>query len=173
MVILFGLLIALAALAGCTRQAPQQPVPVQTIDPAGYQEMLRQQRGRVVLVDFWATWCQPCKELFPHEVELARRLTGRGLRVVSLSLDEPGDQRAVEEFLQQQGVATAGMENFISRDGVGPQVIEDYEITGGAIPHLKLYDRHGKLRQTFPDDQGHLSPQQIELAVEKLLDEKT
>ena len=46
MVILFGLLIAMAALAGCTRQAPQQPVPVQTIDPAGYQEMLRRQRPR-------------------------------------------------------------------------------------------------------------------------------
>ena len=172
MVMRFGLLIVLAALAGCTRQTPHQAVPVRSIDPAAYKEMLQQQRGRVVLVDFWATWCPTCVELFPHEVELARRLTGRGLRVVSMSLDEPRDQRKVEEFLQQQDVATAGMENFINRSGAGPQVVDDYEITGGAIPHLKLYDRQGKLRQTFPEGQGPLDPQQIERAVGKLLDEK-
>jgi thiol-disulfide isomerase/thioredoxin len=173
MVIRFGLFIVLAAVAGCARQAPQQAVGVRTIDPAGYKELLRQHRGRVVLVDFWATWCQPCQELFPHGVELSRRLAGRGLSVVSLSLDDPDNQQAVERFLQRQDVATAGMENFISRDGFNPQAAEDYQITGGAIPHLKLYDRQGKLRQTFPDGDGHLDPRQIERAVEELLDEKS
>ena len=54
--------------------ATAKPPAVQTIDPARFQKILQERRGRVVLVDFWATWCQPCLELFPHAVELQRRL---------------------------------------------------------------------------------------------------
>jgi thiol-disulfide isomerase/thioredoxin len=133
--------------------------------------MLRRHRGRVVLVDFWATWCEPCMELFPHAVELRRRFAGRGLTVVSLSMDDPERQAAVEEFLARQDAAVTEMEHFISRDGAGPQPFGDYQITGGALPHLKLYDRQGKLRKLFGGDGGPIDPRQVDRAVEGLLGE--
>ena len=46
-------------------------------------------RGKVVLVDFWATWCLPCMAQLPHTVELADRFRDRGLTVATVSLDEP------------------------------------------------------------------------------------
>ena len=104
-------LLAVALAPGCSRRPAKLPEPpaatataaaLQTIDPSRYQEILRNRRGRVVLVDFWATWCQPCLELFPHAVELQRRLGNRGLTVISFSLDDPDETEAVKVVLTRQ-----------------------------------------------------------------------
>src|SRR5688500_9119737 len=60
-----------------------------TVDRDGLDALIEKQRGRVVLVDFWATWCGPCVEQLPHAIELAGRLSERGLTVVTVSLDDP------------------------------------------------------------------------------------
>ncbi|HXM77534.1 MAG TPA: TlpA disulfide reductase family protein, partial [Thermoanaerobaculia bacterium] len=52
------------------------------LDSAGLRELLAAQKGRVVLVNFWATWCVPCREEFPDLVRLQRDLAPRGLRVL-------------------------------------------------------------------------------------------
>ena len=89
-------LLLLLLAAGCSGRSPSPPaetrptpVALHTINPPGLARLLAQRRGRVVLVDFWATWCQPCVEWFPHTVDLQQRLAARGLTVVSLSLDDP------------------------------------------------------------------------------------
>ena len=171
------LLLAAALAPGCSRRPAELPAPpaatakplvVQTIDPAQYEKILQQRRGRVVLVDFWATWCQPCLELFPHAVELQRRLGERGLTVISFSVDDPDQEEAVKAVLARQG---GRLENLLSRDGAGAQSFSDYQIEGGALPHLKLYDRRGKLRKTFSGGQSPIDPRKIDAAVEELLRE--
>jgi cytochrome c biogenesis protein CcmG/thiol:disulfide interchange protein DsbE len=54
-------------------------------------------RGRVVLVDFWASWCAPCARSFPWMTELHRRYAGRGLAIVAIDLDK--DRELAEKFL--------------------------------------------------------------------------
>ncbi len=149
--------------------AAKTPV-VQAIDLAGFQDVLKQRRGRVVLVDFWATWCQPCLELFPHAVELQRRLGDRGLTVISFSLNDPSDTAAVKAVLARRAGSLEN--NFLSRDGGGSQSFGDYEIEDGALPHLKLYDRRGKLRKTFSSGGAAIDARKLDAAVEELLGEK-
>ena len=59
------------------------------VDRAGYDAAIAKHRGKVVLVDFWATWCLPCVEQLPHTLELGQQMADRGLAVVTVSCDEP------------------------------------------------------------------------------------
>jgi hypothetical protein len=86
---------------------------------------------------------------------------------MSISLDDPKQPAPVLEFLQQAG---ADFPNFISRYGVGSQVVEAFGIRGGAIPFLKLYDRRGNLRKVFGGDEP-VNPDAVDRAVQALLDE--
>jgi thiol-disulfide isomerase/thioredoxin len=148
------------------------PVELIAVDRAAYDAAVAKHHGQVVLVDFWATWCQPCVEQLPHTIELSERLADRGLRVVTVSCDEPTDADRIQQLLtdKQAGGAT----NLISQFGGSPQTMEAFEITSGAVPFYKLYDRAGKLRQTFgidPAAKTQFTTGDIEAAVEQLLAE--
>jgi len=159
---------AIAVFSGlCLFGCAPPPVAVRTADEAELARTLRQHRGEVVLVDFWATWCPGCLDLFPHTVELHKRFASRGLAVISVSFDDPeDDQASVLDFLTSQG---AHFENFISRHGAGPKSAEAFEIENGTLPHFKLYDRKGVLRKTFGEEPFEV--EEIDRAVEELLAE--
>jgi thiol-disulfide isomerase/thioredoxin len=172
-------LISLAAVGsvvgGCARPAPEtEPVAITLapVDRDQFDARVAAHRGQVVLVDFWATWCAPCIELFPHSVELERRHRGQGLAVMSVSMDDEADRESALAFLRSQDAGH--LENLISRYGVGPRSMQVFEVPGGAVPHYKLYDRSGELRQTFTLDAGadrQFTPADIQSAVERLLGE--
>jgi len=68
---------------------------------------LRQLRGTVVIVDFWATYCAPCKRSLPKLEALRTRYAGRGLHVVGISEDEPDDRDRIPEFASACGARFA------------------------------------------------------------------
>jgi thiol-disulfide isomerase/thioredoxin len=147
-------------------------VQLSVVDRAGLDALIEKQRGRVVLVDFWATWCGPCVEQLPHTIELARQLSERGLTVVTVSLDDPSESMRVSAFLRSQGAAVAT--NLVSQFGASPQSIEAFDISGGAVPHYKLYDRSGQLRHSYgvdPSAAQQYTQQEINAAIEQLLSE--
>lgn len=97
--ILFGLLAGAAALA-----APQTPKAVATRDPElidaqGYQKLIQRYRGKPLLVTFWATWCEPCRDEYPMLNELAKQYAPQGLKVVGVNYDQDGDLILMRRFI--------------------------------------------------------------------------
>jgi peroxiredoxin len=95
---------------------------------------LKEQRGKVVLLNFWATWCPPCRKEMPDLEELYQQFKGQGLLILSIS-DE--DVIKVRPFIAQQKVTYP-----ILLDP-GRKVNELFQIQG--IPKTFVYDRNGKL----------------------------
>lgn len=84
-----------AAIVADHSPAPDFSLPQLT----GEQLHLSDYRGKVVLLDFWATWCEPCREEVPHFVELQSKYRGRGLQIVGISMDD--DAGPVRDFYQR------------------------------------------------------------------------
>ena len=124
-------------------------ISLRSTDKAGYDTVLKESVGRVVLVDFWGSWCAECMKGFPHTVELSRKYRKQGLRVVSYSIEfdeENGAEQALE-FLKKSDASLIG--NLTSNT--------DYEATFDAfeltsLPEYRIYDREGKLVKTFNND---------------------
>lgn len=121
---------------------------------------LSDHKGKVVLLNFWATWCMPCREEIPDFIELQEEFKEEGLLLVGASLDEEGFD-AVRPYAEEVGI------NYtMVIDEIG--LAEQY---GGhfAVPTSFLIDRKGKIRQRMIGivDQKTLRP-----IVKSLLDEK-
>jgi len=103
-----GLILAAPALIQA--QAGEDPTPTQgqaTLvlrDLEGRPQDLRDLRGSIVVVNFWATWCIPCREEMPIFVKLHERRGGEGVQVIGASADEAGNERAVETFVREQQI---------------------------------------------------------------------
>jgi len=115
--IFIGLLLALLA-AGCSPSAPPdrlvdgQPFPPVTLaDGGGRQVPLSSFRGKLVVLNVWATWCAPCRKELPSLQRLSRTLDERRFAVIGLAMDE--DAHAVREYLLDKGVTYP---NFLDRD---------------------------------------------------------
>ncbi len=90
------LLAAGTALAAPQAKAPRDP---EMIDIQGFQKILEQNRGKALLVNFWATWCEPCRDEYPMLNELAKQYAPKGLQVVGVSMDDDGDLILMRRFL--------------------------------------------------------------------------
>ena len=78
------------------------PLAAQTltpIDEAGYQKLVSSQKGSVLVVDFWATWCKPCRAEMPQLVKLQQKLKAKGVKMVTISADEPEAEGTAKKFL--------------------------------------------------------------------------
>ncbi len=97
--------VVFCLLAGATAlAAPQAPKTARSPDPEmidlqGYQKLLEQYHGKPLLVNFWATWCEPCRDEYPLLNELAKQYGPQGLKVVGVSLDDDGDLILMRRFL--------------------------------------------------------------------------
>src|SRR5207245_7486442 len=90
------MVIAGLALAVAQTSAPKDP---ELIDIQGYQKILQQYKGKPLLVNFWATWCEPCRDEYPMLNALAKQYAPQGLKVVGVSLDQDGDLILMRRFL--------------------------------------------------------------------------
>lgn len=97
---------------------------------------LDNQQGRVVLLDFWATWCGPCKEELPHIQKIVQRFQGQPLVVLSVSLDT--DQAKWQAFIEQHGMTWP---QYLDKGGVMSNAFAVH-----AIPHYFTIDTQGVLR---------------------------
>ncbi len=119
--------------------APDLDLPTITADgaPSGERVSLRGLRGKVVLVDFWATWCGPCRVMTPVLQRMHTRYAARGLAVVGVNVDEDGPG-IVPRFRQHYGV------EYPMVYDVGMGASARYEIR--SLPTLLVIDRDGHVR---------------------------
>jgi thiol-disulfide isomerase/thioredoxin len=123
----------------------EREIALAVVDEAGFRQALEKHRGKVVFIDYWATWCGACKEEFPNTVALHDKYADNGLAVISMSFDTEDRHEAAVEFLDEQG---ATFENLRSRYGAEDASFEMCSFDDN-LPYYQLYDRDGKLVQGF------------------------
>jgi len=96
------LLFALVATSLNAFTAPKVGDPVPDLAAFKLEGTLPDLKGRVVLIDFWTSWCAPCKKSFPVMKELHEKFTARGFAIVAISVDE--DKSAMDTFLKKNPV---------------------------------------------------------------------
>lgn len=137
-------LAALLLLAGAGWAAPDQLLPY---DEKTHQKLIAESRGKVLLLDFWATWCAPCREEMPLLVALHRKYEAKGLRLITVSADEEEDRAAALKFLQQHKVSPPAYLKKVADDDRFISFVD--KNWSGALPALFLYDRQGRLVKSF------------------------
>lgn len=100
---------------------------------------LNQFRGQIVVLNFWATWCEPCVEEMPSLVEMQRRMRAKGVTVVAVSIDE--NESAYRSFLKQHGV------DLLTVRDPGQKTPALYGTRGW--PETFVIDRNGVMRRKF------------------------
>ena len=116
-------------------------------DPAGQTVELRRLRGKAVLLNFWATWCAPCREEMPELEEVHREYGPRGLVVLGVSVDESRAARAIPEFLKE-GDPRVGSYTFPVALDEKQEVMRQYRLLG--VPQSYFIDRAGVIRAVQP-----------------------
>ncbi len=97
--------------------------------------------NKVVLVNFWATWCGPCRREIPELIALQKELKDKGFEVIGLTVEDPAaDQEKVRMFMQQYSInykiGFSPKEMFLIFNGADPR---------GPIPQTFIFDKNGKL----------------------------
>jgi len=133
------LLLGVAASTAAQTPAPKDP-PL--IDSQDFQKLLQQYKGKPLLVTFWATWCEPCRDEYPMLNELAKQYAPQGLKVVGVSLDQDGDLILVRRFLARNKPI---FPNYRKKKGDGDAFVQEV-LPGwnGSIPASFFYARDGK-----------------------------
>jgi len=167
----FGLIAAVAALIAVTVFRPGPPERSAVKDPAtrhkapefalkdanGNVVHLSDYKGKVVLLDFWATWCGPCNVEIPWFAQFERKYKDRGFEVVGVSMDESG-WKAIVPFAQQKKI------NY--RIVLGDDMTRDQYGGIEALPTAFIIDREGRIAAVHI---GLSEKREFQDAIEKLL----
>lgn len=115
--------------------------------------------GKVLVVNFWATWCSPCRKEIPQFIALQREFGKRGLQFLGIAIDDPD---AVREFVQSLALnypVLVGEQDAI-------EVAKAYGNLIGALPYTAVVDRKGMIVLTH---QGEVSGRQLQQVIERLI----
>jgi thiol-disulfide isomerase/thioredoxin len=128
----------------------QAPAPLVLADLAGRDVDLSSFKGEVVLVNFWATWCEPCRQEMPSLERLQQKLGGRGFRVLAVNAGEGAPR--IRQFLERTPVALP-----IVRDA-DSDVMKAWRVR--VLPASFLVDRQGMLRYQIIGEADYDDPAQ-------------
>ncbi|HEY8211406.1 MAG TPA: TlpA disulfide reductase family protein [Myxococcaceae bacterium] len=131
--------IALCAACAHAPSAPRNPLPPMTLPrfPDWTPVSLDAERGNVLVLDFWATWCEPCKAALPEWEAFAQAYRGRGVRLYAVSVD--GDPNKIAEFLKE---VKLDVPVLLDRDAAVAEGMLHMQI----VPTVYIVDKSGGIR---------------------------
>jgi thiol-disulfide isomerase/thioredoxin len=141
-----------------------QAADLQLIDEAGFQRLLASSKGKVLVVNFWATWCAPCRKEMPELVALTSRYRSRGLQFVTIAIDEESDAAKAAEFVAKTKVPQPAYIKRFQNDEKFISMVDSR--WSGGLPFTVVYDRAGKKVRVFP---GEVDLKELEQVIQKTL----
>ena len=154
-----SLLVLMALTAGCSRPAAGKIAPdfiVEQVEPPASEVKLSSMKGHPVLVDFWATWCGPCRETMPAIEKIYQKYKDKGLEVMAVT----DEKRAVIRSFRPDSGVTYPM--YLD---VAGQANQGFQIEG--IPHLFLVDKKGNI--VYDEVGAPLNEEALTAAIEAAL----
>jgi thiol-disulfide isomerase/thioredoxin len=142
-------------------KAPADPT---LIDAQAFQKIVQDHRGRPLLVNFWATWCEPCRDEYPMLNELAKQYGPKGLQVIGVSMDDDGDMILVRRFLARYKPVFPNYRKKPGDEAAFRQSV--LPVWTGSMPVSIFYASDGHIVLNF---MGEKSRAQYEEAIQSLL----
>lgn len=158
---LFSLILCLLPFLGCSDDANDkmtdtgdengepsfQPAPPFTLLTTELEEVsLSDYQGKVVIVDFWATWCKPCEEEIPRFIELYDEYRAQGFEMIGISTDDvEGRLKNIEDFFQ--GLSERGFDINYPILLAQSEIIQSYDVK--LLPSAYLINRNGEIVKVF------------------------
>jgi peroxiredoxin len=150
---LLSLILSLAGCYGGTRPTRiGNPAPNFVVQDSERKVALHDYKGKIVVLNFWATWCGPCVQEMPSLVELANRLKDKNVVVIGVSIDV--DEAAYKSFLQRHGIT------FLTVRDPDQKSSSLYGTTGW--PETFIIDQSGVLRRKFVGPVNWTDPEVVQ-----------
>ncbi|WP_448248763.1 TlpA disulfide reductase family protein [Thalassotalea agariperforans] len=144
------LLISALSLFSCSQEVADEPDPV----VKNFEQQLKTYQGQVVYIDFWASWCIPCRQTFPWMNAMLSKYKAQGFKVITINLDS--DKQNADDFLQQY---PAQFEVVYDPKG---KLAQKFNLKG--MPSSYLVDRKGNVVSShtgFSDEKSKAYEQEI------------
>ena len=128
-------------------------------DTSGSEHDIGEWDGKVLVINFWATWCPPCRKEMPAFIELQDEFADQGLQFIGVAID---DADKVKDFMDTYGVNYP----MLLGDLAAIEIAKQYGNRFGALPYTVIVDREGKIVFTR---RGELEKHEAEIEIKKLL----
>ena len=150
---------------GQPAKAPAKPVVVSAIDNDALKQIITEQRERPLLVNFWATWCDPCRDEFPDLVKIDKEYRPQSLDFVTISLDDFSDIKTeVPKFLgEMKATMPAYLLNVMDPE---PAITMIDPKWSGSLPATFLYNSKGEVVYKHL---GRVDASELRAAIDKLV----
>ena len=171
-----AILAIVAAIAyGATQYLRKELFPVElgtkapeftafTLDSVPQQKRLADYRGKVLMINVWATWCLPCRVEMPSIEALNKAYASKGLKIVAVSIDDPGTDSTIRAFVKQYGLTFE-----VLHDPQG-RISDLYDVTG--YPETFIIGKDGIIRKKLMSATDWNSPDARAL-MDRLLSEES